>query len=236
MIIEGSISVKAAINNNKRIINCIYLDKKKKTKDFNYIRKLLKNKNINYIEINREDFINYTNSKSHGGILADVEKRKYDELIKGDIFFIDGIEDPFNLAYILRTLYAFGIKNIILSNKDYQNMESQLLKSSAGAYDMLNIKLCDDATKDIKDLKDEGYTVYALKRGDDSLDIFNVSFNSKALFMIGGEKRGISSSLMELADYYLYIPYGSDFRNSLNAIGASDVVATLLFKQRKDKL
>ena len=51
--------------------------------------------------------------------------------------------------------------------------------------------------------------------------------------MLGGEKRGISSELLELCDDYLYIPYGSDFRNALNACGALDVTATLLFKQRK---
>ena len=51
--------------------------------------------------------------------------------------------------------------------------------------------------------------------------------------MLGGEKRGISSQLLELCDEYLFISYGSDFRNSLNACGALDVVATLLYSQRR---
>lgn len=233
MIIEGSISLKACVNSSKRKINVVYIDKKKKTKDFNYIRKLLKEKGILVKEINAEDFINYTNGKTHGGILADVGSRNYDEFTEGDIFYLDGIEDPFNLGYIIRTLYAFGVKNVLLTNRDYSKMEGQLLKSSAGAYDFINIKLTNNPCDDIKDLKEKGYISYALKRGDDARDIFDEKFSDKALFLLGGEKRGISSSLLELCDTYLYIPYGSDFRNSLNAAAAADVVSTLLFRQRK---
>ena len=133
----------------------------------------------------------------------------------------------------MRTLYALGIKNVLLSARDYSLMEAQLLKSSAGAFDMLNIKIADDPVCQIKEYKDNGYYLYGLYRGDNSKDIFDVTFNSKALFMLGGEKRGISSELLNLCNEYLYISYGSDFRNSLNACAALDVVATLLYSQRK---
>ena len=234
MLVEGAIAVKACINNHKRDIELVYIDKRKKTKDFNYIRKIIKENNIAYKEIESEAFLNITSGKSHGGIVAEVGNRKYDELSNGDIFYLDGIEDPFNLAYIIRTLYAFGVKNVILPLKDYHNMEGQLLKSSAGAYEMMNVKVADDVTTIIKELKEKEYVVYALKRGDDASDIFETEFSKKAIFMLGGEKRGISSNLLELCDNYLYIPYGSDFRNSLNAAAAADVFATLLFKQRKN--
>ena len=184
-------------------------------------------------ETDETSLLSKATGKSFGGILAEVSNRKYDEFDDGDIFYLDGIEDPFNLGYALRTLYAFGIKNVLLSNRDYTYMESQLLKSSAGAYDMLNIKIADDAINQIKGYKEAGYYLYGLYRGDNSKDIFDVKFNQKALFMLGGEKRGISSEILALCNEYLYISYGSDFRNSLNACGALDVVATLLYSQRK---
>ena len=233
MLIEGSISVKACINSNKRDINHIYIDSNKKTKDFNYIRKIIKQNNIDSKEVDRSFFDTLKCGKSHGGIVADVGNRNEDEFVEGDIFFIDGVEDPFNLGYIIRTLYAFGIKNVLLEKKDYSISEPQIIKSSAGAYEMANIKYIDDSSNIIKSYKQYGYTIYALKRGDDAKDIFNEIFNSKALFIIGGEKRGISSALLELCDKYLFIPYGSDFRNSLNAAAAADIVGTLLFAQRK---
>ena len=233
MIIEGAISVKAAINNHKRIINTVYINKDKKTKDFNYIRKICKLNNINIVESDNDTLNDKASGKSFGGVLAETSERQYDDFDDGDIFYLDGIEDPFNLGYAMRTLYAFGINNVLLPSRDYSNMESQLLKSSAGAYDMLNIKITENSLNSINELKNNGYYLYGLYRGDNSKDIFDVKFNKKALFMLGGEKRGISSEVLSKCDEYLYISYGSDFRNSLNACGALDVVATLLFSQRR---
>ena len=233
MIIEGAISVKAAIINFKRTVSCVYIAQDKKTKDFNYIRKIAKQNNINLKEVSKEELETIVIGKSHGGICADVTYRINDDFDETDIFYLDGIEDPFNLGYAMRTLYAFGVKNVLLSNRDYSSMEPQLLKSSAGAYDMLNIKVCLDSIKEIQEYKDKGYYLYSLFRGDDSKDIFDVEFKQKALFMLGGEKRGISSELLSKSNEYLYISYGSDFRNSLNACAALDVVATLLYSQRK---
>lgn len=234
MIVEGSIAVKAVIHGNKREVDKVYIRKDKKTKDFNYIRKLCKSKNIQIEELDSEKIEEFASGKSHGGILAEVNNRKYDEFDNGDIFFLDGIEDPFNLGYAMRTLFALGIKNVLLSTRDYSTMAAQLLKSSAGAYEMLNIKIAEDALNQIKEYKDNGYYVYGLYRGDNSKDIFEVDFNKKALFILGGEKRGISSELLKECDEHLYISYGSEFRNSLNACAAVDVVATLLYSQRKN--
>lgn len=235
MIIEGAISVKAALQNKKREVAEIYINKDKKTKDFNYIRKLSRNENVPVKEMKAEDLLAFLSGKSNGGIGAEVSLRREDEFDDGDIFYLDGIEDPFNLGYAMRTAYALGIKNVLLSQRDYGPMEMQLLKSSAGAYDMLNIRTCKDPEKEMAEFKKNGYYLYGLYRGDRAVDIFNVVFKDKALFMMGGEKRGINSKLLEMCDEHLYIAYGSDFRNALNACGALDVVATLLFSQRKKK-
>ena len=235
MIIEGAIAVKAAIQNHKREVKRVFINKEKKTKDFNYIRKITKNSGIELLELSNEELGTHLQGKSHGGVGAETDNRMNDEFVSGDIFYLDGIEDPFNLGYAMRTLYAFGVKNVLLSKRDYSYMEAQLLKSSAGAYDMLRVKIADDPFTEIKSFKDQGYHLYGLYRGENSKDIFDVTFNDKALFMLGGEKRGISSELLELCNEYLYISYGSDFRNSLNACGALDVVATLLYRQRRSK-
>lgn len=233
MIVEGAISVKAAINNSKREVYKVYIDRNKKTKDFNYIRKIVKERKIELLEMSREELSQYLSGKSHGGIGAEVSARINDSFSDDDIFYLEGIEDPFNLGYAMRTLYALGFKNVLLSGRDYSMMDNQLLKSSAGAYDMLNVAIAEDAPEQIRKFKENGYHLYALYRADDARDIFDESFADKALFMLGGEKRGISSSLLELADDKLYISYGSDFRNALNACAALDVVATLVYRQRR---
>ena len=233
MIIEGAIAVKAALQNKKREIFKVYIDKDKKTKDFNYIRKLIRQNGVEVFECERSYLETILTGKSHGGIGADVSERREDEFDDSDLFFLDGIEDPFNLGYCLRTLYAMGVKNVLLNKRDYSQMEGQLLKSSAGAYDMINIALCQEPLKMIASLKEKGYYLYGLYRGAQAKDIFDVRFADKALFILGGEKRGISGDLLDLCDDHLYISYGSDFRNALNARAALDVVVTLLRSQRR---
>jgi len=235
MIIEGAIAVKAAVLNGKRDIVKVYIDKDKKTKDFNFIRKSVRNKGILLLEWERSQIESLASGKSHGGILAEVSERKDDVFSNGDIFYLDGIEDPFNLGYSMRTLYALGVENLLLSPWERSSMEGQLLKSSAGAYDMLKVKTAKDPYTEIKSFKEMGYHIYGLYRGQDSKDIFDTVFAEKALFLLGGEKRGISAQLLELCDETLYISYGSDFRNALNASGALDVTVTLLRNQRRRK-
>ena len=232
MIIEGAISVKAAINNGVRDVINVYIYKEKKTKDFNYIRKICKFNQINIQEVDKEKIDELSSGKSHGGILAEVSSRRSDELIDGDIFYLEGIEDPFNLGYCLRTLYALGVKNVILPNKDYEKLDNQLLKSSAGAYDMLKVMYLNNEEELFK-YKNDGYYFYGLYRGENASDIFDCTFKEKSLFVLGGEKRGISSGVLKMLDEELFISYGSDFRNALNAAAALDVVATLLYRQKR---
>lgn len=233
MKIEGAISVKAAIESKKREVKEVFIDKDNKNKNFNYIRKISKLNNIKINEISKDDFSSFNPGKTFGGIIAECSLRKEDEFDNKDIFYITGVEDPFNLGYMIRNLYAFGINNLILDAREYEKLDGQILKSSAGAYEFINIKYTDNPLSVIETYKKNNYKVYALSRGDNSKDIFNETFNNPSLFIIGGEKRGINSNILSLADSYLYIPYGNDFRNSLNASNALACVSTLLFKQRK---
>lgn len=233
MKIEGAISVKAAIESKKREVKEIFIDKDNKNKNFNYIRKIARLNNIKINEISKDDFSFFNPGKTFGGIIAECSLRKEDEFDNKDIFYITGVEDPFNLGYMIRNLYAFGINNLILDARDYEKLDGQILKSSAGAYEFINIKYTDNPLSIIETYKKNNYKVYALSRGDNSKDVFNETFNNPSLFIIGGEKRGINSNILSLADSYLYIPYGNDFRNSLNASNALACVSTLLFKQRK---
>ena len=45
--------------------------------------------------------------------------------------------------------------------------------------------------------------------------------------------RGLSSKVLKLADQNIYIPYSNDFRNALNAAGASAVLGFEVMRQRR---
>ncbi len=232
MIIEGAISVKSALENERRKINYVLMDAKKKTRDFRYIENLAKEKGVTLKHVRREKIDELASGKTHGGLIAECETRSYQNFksldAKSDVFMLDGIEDPFNLGYMMRTLYAFGYRLLILPKRDYSKMEATILKSSAGAFDKLDIVILNDSFKNLVTLKNQ-YKLMALARSARAKNIFSYVYpKSPKLFIIGGEKRGIEKNILKIVDEELYIEYPSDFKNALNAASALDVMVTVL--------
>ncbi len=227
MIFEGALSVKSALLNDKRDIDIIYIDKDKKDRDTRFIQKVAADKKVKVKLVSRSYIDEVASGKSHGGIILKASERRYDALKREPfIFVVDGIEDPFNLGYIFRTLKAFGHTSIIIPKRDLSTMEQTIMKSSAGAFDMVDIYQSDDLRKDLSELKKE-YEILALSRSDKAKDIFDYRFKEKTVIILGGEKRGIKKDILALGDE-LFISYKSDFRPALNASSALAVVCAVM--------
>ena len=239
-MIEGNISVKAVLQARKRDVTIVYVDEKKKDKDTNYILRLAKEQNVPIKLLPREEIDALALGKTHGGLLAEANNRPYekieDYLIKETPFFalVEGVEDPFNLGYIMRTLYSAGCDGLFLPKRDWSKVEDIILKSSAGAFEWLPIFTSDYLVKDIETLKAQGIYVYAAMRKE-AKEYDEVDYQKGILIMIGGEMRGLSSQVLACADQNIYIPYANDFHNALNAAAATAIFAFEVKRQRKGK-
>ncbi|NLC96241.1 MAG: RNA methyltransferase [Erysipelotrichaceae bacterium] len=237
MIIEGSLSVKAAIKGNKRIIEEIIIDKSKKDKDTNYIKKIASNLNIKITLTSRSTIDELCVGKSHGGVIAKVSNRNYQTLNscfnnEAFVVIIEGIEDPFNLGYVFRSLYSAGCTGVIIDKRDWSKSESTILKSSAGAFDLINVHKSDDLKKVIDYAKKVGCITLAAMRKD-AIAYDKVDYTQKVLVSIGGEMRGLSRVVLDNVDQNIFIPYANDFKNALNASSAVAVIAYEVFRQRR---
>ena len=237
--IEGAISVKAALSYKRREIYKIYIDKKKKDKNTDYIRNLAKKMNVPVEDADSGTIINITDGNSHGGICAVAGKRSYqnsdDILKKGNpfILLLEGIEDPFNFGYCIRSAYAAGATGILTSARNWSNAEPVILKSSAGASEMIDIA-CSDGFKEILlKAKDIGLTVISADRKD-AAPLYETDLKRPVILAIGGQMRGLSKDVKDLTDERIYIPYENGFRNALNASCACAVVCFEAMRQRTD--
>ena len=59
----------------------------------------------------------------------------------------------------------------------------------------------------------------------DSEPLFEADLSAPAAFVIGGEKRGISASLLKESDLNVKIPYGREFMGSLPSSASAAVIA-----------
>ena len=237
MILEGSISVKAALAGGHRRVNAVYMDKTRHDKESRYIRTLSKNNGVPVKEMTRGQLDETASGRTHGGVLCDAGPREYDRkevLFQNPCPFLavlEGAEDPFNLGYVIRALYSGGCTGLILRTRSWEQAEPTILKSSAGAFEYLPVVMSDDPASLILEARANGIRTLAAMRRD-AVPIYEADFTVPLLIAIGGEMRGLSSSVLNACEQNIYIPYANDFRNALNAAGAAAVLGFEVNRQR----
>ncbi|MBQ8175285.1 MAG: RNA methyltransferase [Clostridia bacterium] len=174
---------------------------------------------------------------THGGVLADCGERTLPRLAdcvenieeKGFYAMIQGIEDPYNFGYALRSLYACGASGIILSERNWFNAAGVVARSSAGASERFRVFVSDPVDV-IKLFHKKGYTVVCADEQTDNI-LHETPLKMPLLLIVGGERRGISKSILEQADIVVKIPYGRDFRASLSAASATTILGYEILRQ-----
>ena len=236
MIFEGALSVKAALESEYRSVKMLYLDEKKKDRDISYMISLAKRNNVPVRFMKREVLNEMASGRTHGGVLCEVGERTFqqlDECLEGKPFIcvLEGVEDPFNLGYALRTLYSAGCTGVLLKKRDWSYSESVICRSSAGAFEKIRIVQSEQLGEDLLKLKKQGLKLFCAYRKD-AVSYFEADFDTPLILAIGGEMRGLSREVLELCDEAVYIPYANDFRNALNASSAVAALSYEILRQR----
>ncbi len=238
--LEGSLSVKAAMLANRRDVEEVILDASHHDKDTHFIEQKAKELGIRVTKKTSEEIQAIAMGKTHGGVLAYAGPRRYQQLEDALVetpylIVLEGVEDPYNLGYVMRTVYTSGCTGLILRNRDWSKAESTILKSSAGASEYLNVICSDDIPSLIRTCKEKGIQTYAAMRKD-AIAYWDGCYTGPTLIAIGGEMRGLSSKVLKEIDTNIYIPYSNDFRAALNAAGASAAISFEVFRQRQQSL
>ena len=249
---EGMTSIRAIISGmdkgvNDRRIETIYYDKNKiikNHKEIGYLKAVSSKYDFEVVETSSEEIDNIALGTSHGGIIAKASERSlphfstmFSERIpnsKGDFFvIIDGIEDPYNFGYAIRSLYACGCDGIILGERNWMSAAGVVARSSAGASEMLPI-YSGDILACLDLFKENGYNIIcADERTDNILGECDIKF--PLLLLVGGEKRGISRAVLDKADTLIKIDYAKEFRASLSAASAATMFGYEIMRQNKKK-
>ena len=147
----------------------------------------------------------------------------------GFYVMIQGIEDPYNFGYALRSLYAMGCDGIIIPERNWMSAAGVVARSSAGASELLTMYTADAA--EVADLfKSRGYRIVCADERTDHI-LGTCDLPLPLLLIVGGEKRGISKALTEKADLLVKIDYGREFRASLSAASATTIFAYEIARQ-----
>ena len=243
-IIGGHISLESIMTSRSRKILHIYFDKLRletvKRSDFHFpekkqyerITEFASKYSVPISYLTDSEFAELTGGESFGGIAAEVGERTYSDFRtvisenkNGYFVLLDGIEDPFNFGYVLRTLYTAGVDGVFLPERNFLSAASTVIRSSAGTSELLNIASYNDVDELFAFLKENGIFIVATAKTNESTDIFAASFKRPLCVVIGGEKRGINKTVSKYADKTVSIVYPRDTGISLSASSAAAIIA-----------
>ncbi len=242
---EGIVSFRAVLSailenkSNRKILKVYYdIEKaKRKPKEFSFLKAKSYEQGYTLELVEKQVIDNLTLGNSHGGLAFVCSERNYLSLDinsiedKGFYVMLDGIEDPYNFGYSLRSLYASGVSGIILPERNWLSAAGVVCRASAGASEYLDIFITPDDTF-VTIFKNKGYKIVCADF-DNSIPMYDADLTKPLLLVVGGEKRGISNAVLQQADCIVRIEYGKDFPAALSAASASTVLGFEVYRQNR---
>lgn len=244
-IFEGMTSLRAVLEANakgisdRRILRVLYdtAKEKSKEKELAYIRHRANEMGFSLVPCSAEEIDRLVTGNSHGGIIAECTTRTIPTLkdgllpANGFAVMIEGIEDPYNFGYALRTIYAAGADTVILTPRNWMSAAGVVCRSSAGASELLPLCI-GEGVDAVQIARQAGYKIVCAGIRD-SVSAFDADLRRPLLLIVGGEKRGISRALLDEADTVVRLDYGREFRGSLSAASAASVLAYEVLRQNR---
>ena len=149
-----------------------------------------------------EDIMKKISSQTSISYNAAVVRFIPEDSISGNIIILDGIQDPGNLGTIIRSCIAFNFTTIILGDNSVDLYNPKVVRATEGMIFHINV-LRRNLGEFIPTLKNLGYKIV----GTDvinGVDIKNLEHDDIAL-VLGSEGQGLSKSVRELCDEFVYI-------------------------------
>lgn len=210
---------------------------------FKELMALLKEKEIPYQFVPVEK-LNRINRINHQGVAASLSQAsfyKIEDLLpeifeKGKtpmLLILDRITDVRNFGAIARSAECAGVNAIIIPQKGGASINSDALKTSAGA--LHKIKVCreNNLKATIDYLKESGIQVIACT--EKASDYFyQIDYTEPTAIIMGSEENGISDEYLKRSDKRVKIPMLGTIE-SLNVSVATGIILFETVKQRINK-
>lgn len=237
--IFGTRAVMEAIHAGKDL-DKILVDKDVNNELVKELLSLAKQERIPVVRV-PEAKLNRITRKNHQGVVAHMSAIQYASLdhvieecfskgIAPLILVLDRITDVRNFGAIARTAECAGVHAIVIPEKGSAQINSDAVKTSAGALNHLPIARVKNLYYTVKDLKKMGLNVVAVTEKTERM-MYGADFTLPTALIMGSEEDGISEELMGQSDEYVKIPMVGNI-GSLNVSVSAGVVIYEAIRQR----
>ena len=211
---------------------------------FKDLRRRLREARVPFQQVPPEK-LNRITRKNHQGVIAYLALISYSSIEqvvpgiyeKGEdpmVVVLDQVTDVRNFGAIARTAECSGAHAIVIPERGGARITSEAVKTSAGALHRVPVCRHEDLTGVVAYLKEAGLSVIAASEKTES-SLYDTTLSVPVAFIMGAEDRGVSPSLLELADQRVRIPMHGTIA-SLNVSVAAGIMLYEAVRQRARSL
>jgi len=238
--IFGLRTIIEAINSGKEIEK-VYLQKEIKGTLASELHGLIKQNKISSSFVPIEKLNSLSKFQNHQGAIAKISSINFtdlEELIervlnsdKTPLFLLlDQISDVRNLGAVIRTAECTGVNGIIIPTHGSAPVNSEAIKTSAGAAFKLPICRVDHILDAIYQMQAVDIEIVAVTEKTNTT-IFDIDFLKPTALVLGSEHKGISASVLKIANTKGKLPLLGEIE-SLNVSVACGVALYEIVRQR----
>lgn len=192
-----------------------------------------------YVPLEKINRITRKNHQGVAGYLSLIEYYKLEDIIiplfeegKAPILIIlDEVSDVRNFGSICRVAECAGIHAIIIPETGTAQINSDAMKTSAGALNHIKICKVKNLEQSVKYLKNSGLKIIAAsEKGRDNY--FNTDFQLPLALIFGSEDTGISGNLLKISDEIVKIPV----LGNIASLNVSTAVSAIIYEAVRQRL
>ena len=149
----------------------------------------------------------------------DIDKIDYN----GKFVLLDNVQNPDNIATVLRSADAFSIKGVFITKDSCDIYNPKVVRGSMGAIFRVPFYIINDAEEYIECEFNKHGRSYAACLKDTAKTLGDFEFSKNALVAIGNEANGLSEMTINACNYQVIVPMKGKI-DSLNAGVAASII------------
>jgi 23S rRNA (guanosine2251-2'-O)-methyltransferase len=184
-------------------------------------------------------------SAGHQGVALEVGPYPYSTLLDileladelGEppfLLILDTLQDPQNLATLLRTAEGVGVHGVLLPLRRAAMVTPAVVSASSGASEHLLITQMNLAQA-IASLKGDGLWVVGLEHGPEAKTPSEIRLDGAIALVVGNEGSGMRSLVRSSCDFLMRLPMRGHIE-SLNAAVAGSIALYLVWQARSSRM
>ncbi|MFC1992501.1 TrmH family RNA methyltransferase [Chloroflexota bacterium] len=225
-IVEGTKSINQIISNRPDEIIEILTTEDPLSVYSNYVVRLVTESQFRYI----------CQTKTPQGVMAavripvDIWSDCLPDDIGKKILLLEDVQDPGNVGALIRTAAAFNFSGAIMSENCADPLSPKCVQATMGTVLSIWLRRTTNYLELISALRKGGYTIAATDLNGMEEPAL-LSRQSKLLLALGNEAAGLSTAILNAADYRLRIPTIKEKAESLN-VAACGAICMYLSSQK----